>query len=539
MKKIMEDKRILFMYIFVFVFLGLGITYALENGTLALNINTALIRVDESAYGDTTFNMDDLELRPILDSAVETSTDNVIKIEFKVGGASSNTADNIIYDIALNDLQVSCELLSPYMKWKLLKNGTEISNGSLDYKFDTIKDGRLVLTTIQQDLPQYSSSQTGYDDYVFYMWMSDSCQTDLSTCVSNNQVIDQSNLLRKVLMGKIEVELYTESKKELVRKPSSTLNTNTCMSETRLLSEMSVGSYVKYVGNNGCEGKACEGQNANYVSDSNMGYCNSSSYKFNVNGWKIGYIENGSAHLISAGAPECVATYSDSTTSFNDLNILHGQYCYGTGYTFDSSTGKYKLTGVSYNLLDYGYSSDMFWIENQFKYTCLSSAFDIDSSCTVLYEILDAGSSLGYKHTATYETTNGTPMHLNNLNEKANSYCNSKYIKNGICDGTTAWAMNSTDFKKIMGGSTLTSCTGVSNVTSCGANILSIDNGGLYWFADYTESFKTFFWFPAARSVRNEVSNNSYGLRPVLSLDPDVIVIGGSGIYADPYIIAN
>ena len=79
------------------------------------------------------------------------------------------------------------------------------------------------------------------------------------------------------------------------------------------LSDMSVGSYVKYVGNNGCIGKSCEGENANYVSDDDMGYCNSSLQKFKVNGWRIAYIEDDSVYLVSAGAPECVCTGVDGS----------------------------------------------------------------------------------------------------------------------------------------------------------------------------------------------------------------------------------
>lgn len=90
-----------------------------------------------------------------------------------------------------------------------------------------------------------------------------------------------------------------------------------------LLSEMPVGSYVKYVGNNGCEGIHCKGYNANYESDEKMGYCSSSNSMFNFNGWRIGYIDdngdvdntNNNAVLISAGAPECMCTSADGTYS--------------------------------------------------------------------------------------------------------------------------------------------------------------------------------------------------------------------------------
>lgn len=223
------DKRIALIYFIVITVLLLGFTYALVNGDITFNVTTAMIGIDESIYGDTTFDSSNLDLKPILDSTVGTSSseNNVMKIEFKVRGASTNNAsDNIIYDIALNDLDVNCNLLSPYIKWKLVKNNTDTWTGSLDYRFDTIQDGRLVLTSIQQDLP---SNTENYDQYVFYMWLSDSCQSSsLETCKDNGQLSDQSNLLGKSLSGKIEVELYTGSKKEIIRKPSTSLNESTC-----------------------------------------------------------------------------------------------------------------------------------------------------------------------------------------------------------------------------------------------------------------------------------------------------------------------
>lgn len=227
MKTIFQDKRILMIYILVIILIGLGFTYAISSANISLGLTTGIVRIDEKAYGNTEFDASNLDLVPILDSEVEKNEENVIKIDFTVGGASTNNNDNIIYDIALKDLEVNCDLLSPYVKWKLVKNGTKLSEGSLDYKFDTIDDnGRFLLTTIQQDLPKYDENETGYDNYNFYMWISDSCQdSDISNCTN---VTDQSNLMKKTLDGKIEVELYTESKKELTRNPSSSAASSGC-----------------------------------------------------------------------------------------------------------------------------------------------------------------------------------------------------------------------------------------------------------------------------------------------------------------------
>lgn len=89
----------------------------------------------------------------------------------------------------------------------------------------------------------------------------------------------------------------------------------TSSTDYSLLNKMKVGSYVKYVGTNGCDGKSCGGQNANYVNDSDMGYCNSKDNKFIANGWRIAYIESDTAYLISAGSPECVCTNKNGVIS--------------------------------------------------------------------------------------------------------------------------------------------------------------------------------------------------------------------------------
>lgn len=94
----------------------------------------------------------------------------------------------------------------------------------------------------------------------------------------------------------------------------------------KLLASKNIGDYVNYIGSNGCEGAACRGQNANYVNDTNMGYCRGSSSKFNANGWRIAYIKEATVYLISAGSPECMCTDSNgmSATSCSDYEGTTG-----------------------------------------------------------------------------------------------------------------------------------------------------------------------------------------------------------------------
>ena len=205
----------------------LYLTYSMNQGNSRKELTGSIIKIDEEAYGKTEFNNDKLELKPILDKNVNKESNNVIYISFNVGGSKENNTDQIIYDIALADLNIDCNLLSPYVKWKLIKNGLELSAGSLDYKFDTVKDNRLVLTNMQQDLVKYNEDKSICDKYEFYMWLSDSCQEENILKCKNNE--SQKNLLNKKLSGKIEVELYGGSKKELERHPQETLNKETCI----------------------------------------------------------------------------------------------------------------------------------------------------------------------------------------------------------------------------------------------------------------------------------------------------------------------
>ena len=297
------------------------------------------------------------------------------------------------------------------------------------------------------------------------------------------------------------------------------------------LSEMPVGSYVKYVGNNGCTGKSCEGQNANYVSNTNMGYCYSSNFKFYVNGWRIAYIENGSAFLVSAGAPECVNTYvSIEPSNYSNEVIWTEEYFYGSGYEFDELTGKYSLTGITSSALalDSNYKS----IIANTPYTCKNESTNYE--CSTLYRVGEGtnSSTVEFYTYKNYDVSENGQYHVKHLDDVALTYCNDKYIKNGSCDASTVWAMDVRDFNKIT-RRLLSECKYSSSNMFCGYTNDLIDNGGYYWYAVSTYDS----WNPASRQVLPSNSERVYGVRPVLSLDSSIIVTDGSGTMLDPYVI--
>ena len=215
----------------VVIILGIfGISYALKVAPfnkIAVNIKSA--NMDVNISYDSGVNGADISnsgnLLPINDSLVTgptVSDSRVLKAKFYVTGNTSNP-ENSIYDVAIHDFNVDCELRTEDLKWRLYKNGTLLSSGNLSPKFDTMSNNRLVLTETQQDLT------TTKDEYVFLLWISESCSGDIANC-SKEQ--DQSKYLGKSLSGSIKVELATKSKKALIRTTGVSGSCNYTMTST-------------------------------------------------------------------------------------------------------------------------------------------------------------------------------------------------------------------------------------------------------------------------------------------------------------------
>ena len=198
---------------------------------------------------------------------------------------------------------------------------------------------------------------------------------------------------------------------------------------TPKLSLMKVGSFVEYVGNNGCDADTCGGQSKTY--------CGNPESKFYYDGYRIAYSKGNTAYLISAGSPECV-------------------------------------------------------------------------------------------------------NHIN-LDQVSLKYCNANYVYNGICDINSIRNMNAYDFNVIISkGLDMVTCDGVQN-KKCGYTDDLIDNGSDYWYTDFynNSSDTSFYWASHLRTVSHILNTSGKGLRPIIRMDSNVIVVDGDGTYEHPYKIAN
>ena len=214
MSFIKNNIKFLIAMLIVIVLGVFGITYALKIATFnPIGINTttgnitASITYDSTNTSTVTSNNKMLPIADTLVTGVDVTDERILKVKFMVTGSSSNP-DNTIYDISLRNIDMSNALKSEYVKWRLYKNGTLLSEGNFSPAFDIKENNRLVLTNTQQDLT------TNTDTYVYLMWISEACTGDLSTCdITKNQ----DKLLGKIFNAQIKLEASTKSKKTLTR----------------------------------------------------------------------------------------------------------------------------------------------------------------------------------------------------------------------------------------------------------------------------------------------------------------------------------
>lgn len=184
-----------------------GITYAAA--TLSSSVNASASNLNVVYTGSTTVTATNLEPRVSAPTVSETS--NVARVAFTVKGASTNVNSNIIYDVMLNSISADTAFFNSYVKWRLYKNSSLLSEGNMSYAFDSnLKSNKLTLTNTQQDMPSNSGTA---DSYVFLMWIEETC-TDVVNCGS---ATNQNGIIGKSFQANIFIAVSTGTKVALTR----------------------------------------------------------------------------------------------------------------------------------------------------------------------------------------------------------------------------------------------------------------------------------------------------------------------------------
>ena len=208
--------KVIIFEIIVIVLAIVGITLAVSYYMNSIDVDISNANVALDYTGTTT--LPTVNLMAIADTDVSTNTNNVLRVNFSVKGTNANPNKDIIYDVILDNLNIPCYLKQEYVKWQLYKNNTLLTSGNFSPTFDIIKDNKLYLTTIQQDLPKYNETA---DSYELVIWISETCtESNLTSCT---ELHDQSGITGQTISGKVQILLYGNPKKTLTRTTGTAL----------------------------------------------------------------------------------------------------------------------------------------------------------------------------------------------------------------------------------------------------------------------------------------------------------------------------
>ena len=149
------------------------------------------------------------------------------------------------------------------------------------------------------------------------------------------------------------------------------------------LSEVQKGSYVEYVGSNGCIEGQCDGKLINPNQVDSYGFCGNEEYTYQTDGWRVAYVRKGITYLVSAGAVECIQEISDEVTMLLDeINERAIRYC-NLDYAYGMVCNEKSAWSITINHIYYIINSKLD------MESCLEK--ENNSSCGYQNDLVDIG----------------------------------------------------------------------------------------------------------------------------------------------------
>ena len=535
MSFIKNNIKFLIAMLIVIVLGVFGITYALKIATFnPIGINTttgnitASITYDNTNTSTVTSNNKMLPIADTLVTGVDVTDERILKVKFMVTGSSSNP-DNTIYDISLRNIDMSNALKSEYVKWRLYKNGTLLSEGNFSPTFDTRENNRLVLTNTQQDLT------TNTDTYVYLMWISEACTGDLSTCdITKNQ----DKLLGKIFNAQIKLEASTKSKKTLTRTALSINSASMTITNMFTPNKLVENNNVKYrydTTNNLMED--VDGNIRYYgASPNNYIYFNCSDYSNQTSStcetWRIIGVFDGKVKIMRGSQ---IGKYSwDSSASSTNS---------GYGVNEWSQADLMKLLNGGYDSESVGGS--LYW--NAKSGTCYNGQNNATTSCNFTSTGLKNDTTRNLIEETTYYTRghNSNSIYVDAMYDKERV---SGTVVNATPTRTTSWTGKiaipyPSDYGYAADLSLCQKTLYDYDDATCTANnwmkSIITNNGANYgWLLTPNSGFADFAWLVNSSGYVDADTVNAFlagGVAPVLSLISELDIGSGTGTSSSPY----
>ncbi|MEE3343331.1 MAG: hypothetical protein VZS44_04490 [Bacilli bacterium] len=489
--------------------------YSYTNGSTTFDVVTN--NEDINVTYTTGMYIDTQTALPI---AKEEIDDYSEKNKFSIDLNSEDLIGKILVDISLVNIAIDDSLKNENFKYDLLYNGTSVNTGN----FATLEENTIQLGT------NISLDTISNNDFELRLYILD-------------DGTDQNNLMNKTFQGTIAVNAISRLKAKIEQTGVDILVDNITIDGKKSKSLPNTGIYnMTY----NCKknsiltwdpiSKTITYESGSKVKDiCSLTFTTNNNYEYKLlNEMKIGsYVKyKGSGGTVGNTSVSC-QNKANNTETIDDNPAESPNSCLGENAREELETEK----GL------YGY--------------CTNSSEKYHESGWRIAYIKDEKVALISAGAPECITIENKAQLLNITNTKALKYCNTEFVDNNctcqddnndkLCDNTNsldAWSINNEDFKKItmsinnqersLIGNNL-SCFNKLSDSDCGYNNSILDNGGTYLFSETTSDI--IVWQKRHITANNQ--NNTYGLRPIISLSKDIKVTGGTGTIDDPYIISK
>ena len=298
-------------------------------------------------------------------TAVPISSDDIEKLSeknnFSILVDKEDLEEELVVSVNLNSISIDNALKNNNFRYELLYNGTVVSNGNFSNisgnSFNVLKG--ITLNNFGDNdfelrvyLLDDGSNQNMLMNKTFKAIISVNVISRVKTSIDNQDI---DILFRNIIIDGVKSDTlpsngrYTMSSvcdkgsniswdsltRTVIYNSGSVIDDRCNLTFTKDTNYPFIGDivhsgdYVRYSGNNGCVGKSCQGDNANYLNDIDMGYCGSSNNMFVTNGWRVLYVDNGAVYIVSAGSVECVSDLSLININDRALKYCNSNYVFG------------------------------------------------------------------------------------------------------------------------------------------------------------------------------------------------------------------
>lgn len=221
------------------------------------------------------------------------------------------------------------------------------NTGNVDYKFNILLKDTTATSVINY---KYIMVKVGKYDSISLDSTHDNVIREGIIVKANSSVIVDVKIYISDKISNSEVGKNFSAKLSIsgiaIASSEDSIDNSKLLSEYQLLSKVDVGSYVVLSNSN------ISANNANYVSNDDMGYCFNVNNKYRFNGYRLLYVKDNTPYIVSSGASYCfdnpnndnisgiIESLNDNLSNYCEVNYIYDGKCDDNIHLFNSDDFK-------------------------------------------------------------------------------------------------------------------------------------------------------------------------------------------------------